>query len=146
MLEQLFYGRTWANTDFTNSNLRVRLSNAVSAFAIDVLEINIYYTYTPLTRSISGTLLTSGDVIRTLFAERSISGSLVFNGGVQATVLWQVEDISGKTYLYKVYDEDGTFIEIWKDVIDEPNFTQRKKGSFLSFCHQSTKIGALNWN
>ena len=117
------WGRTWANTDFTNSNLRVRLSNAVSVFAIDVLEINIHYTYIPLTRSISGTLLTSGDVIRTLFAERSISGSLIFNGGARATVLWQVEDISGKTYLYKVYDEDGSFIEVWKDVIDEPNFT-----------------------
>lgn len=55
---------------------------------------------------------------------RAISGSLLFGGSVKAIVLKNTEALAGKSYLYKIYDEDGTFVTVWKnDVITDPNFT-----------------------
>lgn len=76
-------------------------------------------------RSISGTLLYGGGVDRPMVAtQRSISGTLRFGGNLRAVVLKDVEALPDKKYLYKVYDQDGSYIEVWKDVITQPNFNR----------------------
>lgn len=76
-------------------------------------------------RSISGTLLFGGSVARPIKTTYgSISGSLLFGGSVKAIVIKDTQALPGKTYLYKIYDEDGTFVTVWKnDVITDPSFT-----------------------
>lgn len=80
-------------------------------------------TIATYTRSISGTLLFSGGADRYFAGKRSISGTLMFSGGARAVILTNAENLQDKTYLYKVYDENGNFIEVWKDVISELNYT-----------------------
>ena len=60
-------------------------------------------------RSISGTL--------------KVEGTLLFGGGARAVLIRDAEGLQGKRYLYKVYDPDGNYIEVWKDVISELNYT-----------------------
>lgn len=99
-----------SNDDFTESVTKTNL--------ITVLP-NTY------SRSISGTLLFGGSVTRgTLTAYRSISGTLLFGGTVRAVVIKDTESIEEKRYLYKIYDSEGTFIEVWNDVISEPEWTE----------------------
>lgn len=92
-----------------------------------------YITVNPniYNRSISGSLLFGGNLSRKLLATRSISGSLLFGGSVNQVTLVQVEALQDKRYLYKVYDESGNFIDIWKDVVSE-----------LSFTHEINSIGS----
>lgn len=93
-------------------------SRSVTKTGLITVSPNVY------TRSISGTLKISGSVSRTLTANRSISGTLKLGGGVDNRLIRDAEAIQGKRFLYKVYDEDGTYIETWgKEVIDELNYT-----------------------
>ena len=80
-------------------------------------------TINEFSRSISGGLIFGGGASRKLLASRAISGTLIFGGGVRAVVLRDVEGLQDKRYLYKVYDPDGNYVEVWKDVISELNFT-----------------------
>jgi len=106
-----------SNSSYTRS---VSKSNLITA------SPNIY------TRAISGTLIFGGTVTRRLLASRSISGGLVFGGSVRAVLLRDVEGVQGKRFLYKVYDEDGTYLETWgKKVISE-----------LAFTHEMNTIGS----
>lgn len=73
--------------------------------------------------SVSGTIMFSGGANRQYLASRSISGMLLFSGGARAIVLRDAEAIQDKRYLYKVYDPDGNYIEVWKDVISDLTFT-----------------------
>lgn len=77
------------------------------------------------TREISGSLLFGGSVIRpvkTTYPE--ITGSLMFGGELKPIIIKDTQALPGKSFLYKVYDEDGTFITIWKnDGISDPAFT-----------------------
>lgn len=84
-----------------------------------------YITVSPniYTRAISGMLTFSGGASRSLTAYRSISGTLLFGGGARAVLVRDAEGLQGKRYLYKVYDPDGNYIEVWKDVISELNYT-----------------------
>lgn len=76
-------------------------------------------------REAKGTLLFGGSVARGSVAfKREAKGGLVFSGDARHVILKDVEAIEEKRYLYKVYDEDGNFIEVWRDVISEPMFTQ----------------------
>ena len=81
--------------------------------------------------SIDGTIKFSGGANRQFLASRSISGTLLFSGGARAVVIRDAEALKDKRYLYKVYDEDGIFIDIWKDVVSE-----------LSFTHEINSIGS----
>ena len=54
---------------------------------------------------------------------RSIGGTIVMGGSVRAILVQDAEALQSKTFLYKVYDPDGTFVEAWRDVISEPSFT-----------------------
>ena len=57
------------------------------------------------------------------YHSRTAGGTLVFGGDTRIVVIRDAEAVQDKTYLYKVYDPDGNFVEVWKDVIDEPQFT-----------------------
>ena len=84
-----------------------------------------YITVSPnvYTRAISGTLKFSGGASFFKTAIRSISGTLMFSGGARAVLVRDAEGLQGKRYLYKVYDPDGNYIEVWKDVVSELNYT-----------------------
>lgn len=75
------------------------------------------------TAEAKGTLVLGGGTNRKLIAQRSAGGTLVFGGETRVVIFRDAEAIQDKTYLYKVYDPDGNYIETWKDVIDEPRFT-----------------------
>ncbi len=80
-------------------------------------------TINEFTRTASGTIKFSGQVNRKLLATRSAGGTLVFGGETRAIILRDAEVIQDKSYLYKVYEPDGTYIETWKDVISDLTFT-----------------------
>lgn len=100
-------------------------SRSVTKTDLITVSPNVY------SRSISGTLLFGGGASRKINASRSISGTLLFGGGVRAVVLRDVEGLQDKRYLYKVYDPDGNYIEVWKDVISE-----------LTYTHEMNTIGS----
>ena len=86
-----------------------------------------FITVTPkvVTGNISGQVkLTGGTVSTTVYAFGAISGSLTLTGTVRGVVIQDASRIEKKTYLYKVYDPSGNYIETWKDVVDEPEFTE----------------------
>jgi len=86
-----------------------------------------YITTTAATysRSATGTIQFGGGVARgEVTFYRAISGTLIFGGEARNVILKDAEAIEEKRYLYKVYDEDGNFLEVWRDVISEPLFTQ----------------------
>lgn len=74
-------------------------------------------------RTAGGTFLLGGTTNRRLIASRTAGGTFLLGGETRAVVIRDAEAIQDKTYLYKVYDPDGNFIEVWKDVADEPQFT-----------------------
>lgn len=108
----------------TPGTYTVSLQSSNSNYTRTVTKTN-YITASPnvYSRSISGTLRFGGSVSRKLLAKRALSGTLLFGGSVRAVVLRDVEGLQDKRYLYKVYDPDGQYIEVWKDVISELNFT-----------------------
>ncbi len=118
------WGRTWGVSDFTASNFRIRLQNAVQVFSIDVLEIKIFYTENPFMPQAKGTLRLNGFVNRKYLAERSIEGELSLFGFANAIRLVQANGIEDKKFLYKIYNEDGSFYEVWNDVISEFTVTK----------------------
>lgn len=75
------------------------------------------------TTEAKGTLVLGGGTSRKLSAQRSAGGTLVFGGDTRIVLIRDAEIIQDKTYLHKVYNPDGSFIEVWKDVIGEPEFT-----------------------
>ena len=73
---------------------------------------------------ILGTLILGGAVQRPMKQAMSkIKGMLRFGGSVRPIILKDTQSVDTKKYLYKVYDAEGNYIEVWKDVISEPNFT-----------------------
>lgn len=76
-----------------------------------------------VSRETSGTLLFGGGSTRKLLAARTAGGGLVFGGETRAVLIRDAEALQDKMYLYKVYDPEGNFVEVWKDVMDEPTFT-----------------------
>lgn len=74
-------------------------------------------------RTAGGTFLLGGDTNRRLIASRTAGGTFLLGGETRIVLIRDAEAIQDKTYLYKVYDPDGNFIEVWKDVADEPQFT-----------------------
>lgn len=74
--------------------------------------------------SASGTLLFSGGISSVMTTRvRSIDGTLMFSGSARSVIIRDAEALQDKRYLYKVYDPDGNYIEVWKDVISELTFT-----------------------
>lgn len=122
-------GNTSTSTNPTHSYTSVgtyTVSLEATNEAGDTTETKINYITTTVAtyqRSAGGTLLFSGSATRQVTFYRSAGGTLLFSGGARAVVLRDVESIQDKTFLYKVYDEDGSYIEVWKDVISELNFT-----------------------
>lgn len=113
-----------SKTYSTPGTYTVSLTSSKTGTSRSVTKTNLI-TASPnvYTRSISGTILFGGGVSRRLLASRSISGTLLFGGSVRGVVLRDVEGLQDKRYLYKVYQPDGSYIEVWKDVVSEPNFT-----------------------
>ena len=110
----------------------VSLTSSNSSYTRSVTKLG-YITVSPniYSRIISGSLMFGGGLTRRLLASRSISGGLVFGGSVRSVLLRDVESIQDKRYLYKVYDETGSYIETWSDVISE-----------LSYTHEINTIGS----
>lgn len=74
--------------------------------------------------SIDGGFVFGGEVIHKLEAKRSIEGTLVFGGVVIGVLDSDSGKIERKTYMYKVYDEDGNFISVLDDVISQPTWSE----------------------
>lgn len=74
-------------------------------------------------RSATGTILFGGGSTRKLLLSRIASGTLLLGGEARNNILKDVDSIEEKRYLYKIYDDEGNFIEVWRDVISEPTFT-----------------------
>lgn len=86
-----------------------------------------YITVTPklVTGGANGSIVLSGGISSsTAVAYGGAKGSIVLSGSLTGFVIQDVSKIEKKTYLYKVYDPDGNYIETWADVIDEPEFTE----------------------
>lgn len=83
----------------------------------------ITVTIASYTRSGGGTIVFGGGADRKHLASRSGGGTLILGGSARAIVIRDAETLQDKTYLYKVYDPDGSYIETWKDVTSELNFT-----------------------
>lgn len=75
-------------------------------------------------RAATGTLLFGGAADRELLLYRAATGTLLLGGEVRNIILKDVDSIEEKRYLVKVYDPEGSFQDVWKDVISEPTFTQ----------------------
>ena len=119
-------GASWTSVGSTTMTSSQASSVKVSFTA----HRNIYEPYLSLANvgvmpqlSISGAIEFSGGANRQYLARRSIEGTLLFSGSVRAIVLRDAEAIQNKRYLYKVYDPDGNYIEVWKDVISDLTFT-----------------------
>jgi hypothetical protein len=96
----------------------------VPNFAIDVVEIQIYYTEYPFIREAKGTLTFSDGATRVLYAERSATGTLVFSGSALAIRRDDPSGLESKVYYYKVYDTDDNFLGLLDDVIDDLEFSR----------------------
>lgn len=119
-------GASWTSVGSTT----MTSSQASSVKVSFIAHRNIYEPYLSLANvgvmpqlSISGAIEFSGGANRQYLARRSIEGTLLFSGSVRAIVLRDAEAIQNKRYLYKVYDPDGNYIEVWKDVISDLTFT-----------------------
>ena len=80
--------------------------------------------YTSKVAKISGSLLFSGTIDQVFKAYRSISGTLLFGGTIKGLKVFSPSTIEKKTYLYKIYDENGVFLEVLDDVISEPMWSE----------------------
>lgn len=80
-------------------------------------------TINDFSRTAGGMFLLGGNTNRRLIASRTAGGTFLLGGTTRAVLIRDAEAVQDKTYLYKVYDPDGNFIEVWKDVADEPQFT-----------------------
>lgn len=81
-------------------------------------------TYTPnVFSSLSGGLVIGGTIAAKTTHKASISGSLVI--GSQINVKKDLAPVAGKQYVYRIYEEDGTYIGVWRDVKSELDFDQR---------------------
>lgn len=102
----------------------VKLTATSGADSDDEIKTNyITTTIQTFTRSISGTILFGGNANRRIIAIREAKGTLVFGGGARAIIIRDAESIQDKRYLYKVYDEEGNYIETWSDVASELTYT-----------------------
>jgi len=75
-------------------------------------------------REAKGTIVLGGSVSRKLHGYREAKGTILIGGQANGFIRRDTDALEEKTILYKVYDEDGTYIEVWKDVITEPTFSQ----------------------
>jgi hypothetical protein len=87
---------------------------------------NLGWDFSPdFPREAKGTLVLGGFANRTANAYKEAKGGLVLGGQAQSFIRKGTGQIEEKIYLAKVYDEDGTFLEVWKnDQISEPSFSQ----------------------
>lgn len=127
----------WDFGDGTTSTLTspTKVYSSVGSYTVSLKATNIvgedtetksnYITTTinQLSRDAGGTLLLGGSSTRTVDFSRTAGGSLLFSGVTRALVISDAEAIQDKIYLYKVYDPEGNYIETWKDVNSELNFT-----------------------
>lgn len=74
--------------------------------------------------SITARFTIGGGLSRTYIANRTISGGFTMGGDVSAIRRGETASIQRKTYLYKIYDEDGNFQGILDDVISPLSFTK----------------------
>lgn len=81
---------------------------------------NFNSTSTTYTRSISGAIRYSGSITRpTVIHTSTISGSINYFGNVTGTKQAVFTDVERKTIMYKAYDEDGSYLGLIKDVIND---------------------------
>lgn len=81
-------------------------------------------TYTAVDRAAAtGTLELSGTVAPKTTHYGGASGTLELSGSVSATK--NVAPVSGKQWMYRIYDQNNNYIGIWKDDIAPPDFTQQ---------------------
>lgn len=116
-------------------------SRSVTKTGFITVNPNVY------TRSISGTMRFSGGASRTLYASRSISGGIVFGGSVRSVIIRDAEGLQDKRYLYKVYDPDGNYIEVWKDVVSDLEFTHELNSigstTMIELARNSDTVGVI---
>lgn len=81
-------------------------------------------TYTSVRdSSISGTARLGGTVQATTTHFGGIAGKFALGGTI--TVQKDIAPVAGKDYVYRVYDQTGVYIGVWKDVKSELDWTQR---------------------
>lgn len=84
-------------------------------------EISIVVEYQ---RTISDTISVADNDIKARDIVLNISDSISLAEYISDFDLRASSIIQRKTYLYKVYDEEGNFLEVWNDVQGEPEFSQ----------------------
>lgn len=119
-------GATWnaANSINSGNNTGWNFVNSVSRTISGTFLLSGSISSTKIkVPTIDGTFLLGGGVSRQQIHARAVSGGFKLGGSVNFVVLRDTQAIEEKRYLYKVYDESGTYIETWPDVIDVPEFT-----------------------
>lgn len=123
-------GTTWTNRasttpgfTITAMDVYIGISWVINQFPTTMIVDDLNPVSGTL-RSISGAILFGGSVAAETEHTRSISGGFVFGGSVVAIKQVTHTEVERKTYLYKVYSEEGTYLGLWNDVVDELNFNE----------------------
>lgn len=88
---------------------------------------NNYITVLSVTfnREAKGTIVLGGFANRKHQTQREAKGTIVLGGSANGFIRKETDSIENKVIYYKVYDQDGTYLETWhEDVINEPSFSQ----------------------
>lgn len=111
---------------YTNAGTYTVSLQSTNSAGSDTETKTNYITVTVATysRSAGGTLSLSGGVVSNKTAFRSTGGTLLLSGGVFALRSLNTSAIERKTYMWKVYDEDGNYVGVLDDVITEPTWTE----------------------
>lgn len=80
--------------------------------------------YSTPVREAKGTLVFSGGTNRKALYKREAKGAIKFSGSAYGVIRKDPTSIDKKKFMYKVYDEDDNLIEVWRDVVSEPNWTE----------------------
>lgn len=103
------------------------VSLTATAGANSDIEVKTNYITTTIetfTRSATGTLTFSGGADRVLSAYRSATGTLTFSGSAFAIRKSDSSAIEKKTFMAKVYDEDGNFVGVYPDIHTDFNWSE----------------------
>ncbi len=121
------WGLALTRANVVASNFGVAVSckhiGGFSTASIDSIKMTVHYT-ADTAREAKGTILLGGTAVRLFKSIRSSQGTILLGGTATAFIRRNTDVLETKRFLYKVYEEDGSFVEIWKDVITEPTYSQ----------------------
>ena len=99
---------------------------ASNAYGSDTLTKTSYITVlsSVLSRDAKGTVVLGGGATGKATYKRTASGTITIGGQAYGVIRSDIDAIETKKYLVKVYDEDGNYLETWRDVMSEPSYSQ----------------------